>query len=235
MQKLKLTCSKKYEKNLKKTFKYVETTNKLKTLIINDNLICNFDPNLYLEQRISRCLKDNDVEINEDDKIKLMVSLNRKTNRFLNDCEQSLFEDFSYLSSVDENLFYEENKKIFEKPYKDVLFEAEVFENVYNDFNIAIIKICSSVLEKYNKDICDLEYLSSQQYNIKNIDYLMFFVIYEQEHLCLITSSKVDLSDFCFENGDIIKREKEKVLIKTTNKCKMNKIICDLKEYTYFD
>lgn len=182
---IKLKCSKKYEENLKKTFKYVESTSEEKTIVINDDMVCEFNPALYPEQRIARCMSQHNKEINQVDKINMMVSLNVKTNRFLSDCDESLFDDFALLSDVDMDMFYNENRKTTEKSYHDVCFEASLFALVEQYDNVAHFDICESIFTEYNKTHDDMVCVIKNLFNVEIVDYFVMSV--KDENSCNTT------------------------------------------------
>lgn len=231
---IKLKCSKKYESNLKNTFNFVETTNEEKTIIVNDEFTCDFDPNLYVEQRIFRCLDKHEQTLLESDKIKLMISLNSKTKRFLTDCDQSLFEDFSKLSDVDCNTFYDKNSKIFEKSYKETLFEASLFSDIEQIDNIAIIKTSKKFLNKNEKTIACLIQTLKQFYNVCDVEYFVIEIKNNSRKNILIYSLKQNLDNFYIQECEM-EKDGNVCYIETKNKFKLNKILTELKEYRSFD
>lgn len=235
IDKIKLKCSKQYEEKLKKTFKYVETTSKEKTIVVNNDLECEFNPNLYVEQRIIRCLLQHDQIINEDDKIKFMTSLNRKTNRFLTDCDQSLFEDFSCISDVDVDEMYNENCKLVEKSYEQVIFESNFLETISEHDNIAKLTCTKSLLDENDKTFNDLVDIVKGFYNVENIDYFVIQVCDFKCQYYLIYSPSKTLENIYFYEGENIKYDNHNSHWKFESKFKFKDIINSLKELECYD
>lgn len=234
---IKLKCSKKYENNLKNTFKHVEITNEEKTIIVNNDLVCDFNPSLYVEQRILRCLKKHNQKILSSDKIKLMISLNTKTKRFLIDCEQSLFEDFYDLSKNNSSLenFHEQNSRIFEKSYNDMMFEAELFCDMQQLKNIAMIKISQTMLNQFDKTWQDIVDILKNFYNVLEINYFVVEIKNEINKNILIYSEEINLCGFCLVGQKNILISKDSSVWTVDSKYKFNKIANELKEYNRFD
>lgn len=228
---MKVTCSKKYEDNLKKTFKYVETTEVEKTIIINEKLVCDFNPDLYLEQRICRCMKKHNQTISQNDKINLMLSLNRKTKRFLIDCDQSLFEDFAFLSDVDQDMFFDLNSQLQEKSYQDTIFEATLMKHIEQVGTCALINVTQEFIDKNRKTQMDLVSIVKNYYHVNNVNYFVFNVTEIKFRTIIIYAPNINIVDLYFDFGENIFQSSDTLIQKVSSKIKINKILNYLKEY----
>lgn len=233
---LKITCSKKYEDNIKKVFENISICKEEKTIIINDKFKCNFNPNLYVEQRILRCLRENNIDISDSDKIILAKSLIKKTKRFLLDTDLELFKDFQYLINTNRERLYIEMQSLIDKPYADHLFEAEIFKTINLKNGISIITIKEDTYLKYKKDIDDILKIIFSFPNIKDAkNWLIVNKFSERKDIIYMLSLEKDFKDFPCSYAKEYNEFVVKIDLNETFNCKQNKCIKDFEEYLKID
>ena len=231
---LDIMCSEQYRKKIEKIFDNVTVLEKEKTIVINNEFECEFNPDLYLEQRILRCLQKNDFNISDDIKIILSKSLINKTKRFLLDTDKELMADFEYLIDTNREKLSLEIQSLFEVSYNDVLFESEIMSTVSQNENIATINVYQDILNKYEKTISNvIEYIKDLGL-IEGINsWIINYYINDKCSKVYIISND-DLSDFSCPN---ITRQYDNCTIELSlknNKCKKTKCMKELREFINF-